>query len=329
MGNRAMKSEVNSNQAPGQAVAVADGSLETMIRTWLHAKRNHSDSAATEERYGEYLRSFRALLWQHGIDLNGDPASVATLAQGWAARTSTSTRVAAATFNLRLAALSSFYHYAIRKGQLRGDNPIDRVDRRHIQPYANARALSHSQVSERLAAIDLETLHGQRDYALLMLTLTTGRRLSEVAGMERQHLTLDGNHIVVTFPHAKGGKVMRDALEPGVAAVLVLYLRTLDAEMPHHQPGAVWVSVSKHMPGHMLHKRSLEHICLQRFGTTRFHALRHTFAHSMEDIGAKISEISARLGHSNVAITGTYLTSMRSEQNPYASALAALFRDAE
>ena len=56
-----------------------------------------------------------------------------------------------------------------------------------------------------------------------------------------------------------------------------------------------------------------------------FHGLRHTFAHSMEDAGAKLSEIQQRLGHSNAATTSRYLSALRSDENPHGEQLAGMF----
>ena len=58
-----------------------------------------------------------------------------------------------------------------------------------------------------------------------------------------------------------------------------------------------------------------------------FHALRHTFAHAMEEAGAKVSEIQSRLGHSSLATTGRYLAQLASEKNPYAGIVESFFRD--
>ena len=57
--------------------------------------------------------------------------------------------------------------------------------------------------------------------------------------------------------------------------------------------------------------------CQRRIGTHQVHTLRHTFAHQMEDRGAKVNEIQARLGHESLATTGRYLAKLRSEENPY------------
>ena len=46
------------------------------------------------------------------------------------------------------------------------------------------------------------------------------------------------------------------------------------------------------------------------------HALRHTFAKAMEDSGAKVSKIQARLGHSILATMGRYLAALINRNLP-------------
>jgi integrase len=45
----------------------------------------------------------------------------------------------------------------------------------------------------------------------------------------------------------------------------------------------------------------------------------------MERAGATVSTIQARLGHSNLATTGRYLTQLSRAENAHADALARLF----
>jgi len=45
----------------------------------------------------------------------------------------------------------------------------------------------------------------------------------------------------------------------------------------------------------------------------------------MEDAGAKVSEIQARLGHESLATTGRYLAALKQADNKHADALATLF----
>jgi integrase/recombinase XerC len=70
--------------------------------------------------------------------------------------------------------------------------------------------------------------------------------------------------------------------------------------------------------------QSIADICTRRLGTSQVHRLRHTFARGMEDAGAKVSDIQARLGHSSLATTGRYLAALKQTENAHGDALAAL-----
>ncbi len=88
----------------------------------------------------------------------------------------------------------------------------------------------------------------------------------------------------------------------------------------------VWVSSSRNgSRGQALGIQSIADICERRLGTSKVHALRHTFARAMEDSGAKVSEIQARLGHDSLATTGRYLAALHRADNPHADRLVSLF----
>ena len=143
--------------------------------------------------------------------------------------------VTASTSNLRLAALSSFYTYALQQDFLRGPNPLARVTRRKVRAYEGAHPLAYEELRARLSAIDRTATSGQRDYALLLIGLHTGRRLAELAGMRREHLLIRPNAVEITWPRCKGGKRMRDVLPRrgvrGIAAdALVAWVEVLYPE---------------------------------------------------------------------------------------------------
>jgi integrase len=270
-------------------------------------------------------------------------ATIALLAQSFAARP-ISTRVgprpvAAATANLRLATLSSFYVYAVRQDLLRGVNPIARLERRKTQRYAGAVALPYAVVEERLRAIDRTTTAGLRDYALLLIGLHTGRRLSELAGLRWGHISARGARLELVWPTSKGGKVMRDVLptrgrgrEP--AQALLEWMRHAYPpgdrdERALTSAGAdtpVWLSLARNgTAGHALSLSALADICLKRLGVSTVHTLRHTFARALEDAGAKVSEIQARLGHESLDTTGRYLAQLSAGENRHLARLSKLY----
>ncbi|MDQ2786962.1 MAG: site-specific integrase [Chloroflexota bacterium] len=199
-----------------------------------------------------------------------------------------------------------------------------------MQGYVGAIPLPYLEVKARLAAIDRSTLVGKRDYALLVVGLQTGRRLSELAGVRHGDMSFSGERLTIIWRRCKGGKVMTDTLPAAVSRAVGEYLHTLygDAVLKEGvSPGApVWVSCARNASrGRALGIQSIADICEKRLGTSKVHALRHTFARAMEDAGAKVSEIQARLGHDSLATTGRYLAALHRADNPHAERLVTLF----
>lgn len=60
-------------------------------------------------------------------------------------------------------------------------------------------------------------------------------------------------------------------------------------------------------------------------GTSKIHALRHTFAPATEEAGANVSDLRARLRHASLATTGRYLAALGWPGNPYAVQLEQMF----
>ncbi len=295
--------------------------LDLAIASWLHAKSGRSGSLHTARIYEETIADFRSQLRAAGLDLDAAPNHITLVAQAWADRGSP----APSTYNHRLAVVSSFYSFAAKRGML-STNPITAVERRPAQSYASASAIKPPSIKSLLADIDRSESAGLRDYALLSVALQTGRRLAEIAGMRWAHLQLDGDRVRIHFPRAKGAKVMNDTLSVATSRALLTWLHsTYGAELASLSPDApIWRSLSRNSAGAALTTRALQAICEARMGT-HFHALRHSFAHGMEDAGAKLSEIQQRLGHSNAATTSRYLSALRSDENPHGEQLAGMF----
>lgn len=321
------------------ATATPDVSaLDLAIAAWLDAKAQRSGSAETQRAYHDTLASFRAACQSVGLDLDAQSVrDLALVAQGWAGRARDGNRspqdartVTPATFNQRLAILSSFYTYARKHELLATENPAARVERRPVQSYARAVPMPAGDVAKRLAAIDRGTLAGLRDYALLVVALQTGRRVSELAGLRWGDVEQSGQdgRLMLTWQRCKGGKTLRDELPAAVGQALLAWLtaaygadlETLSSDAP------IWLSLARNSSrGQALGTQSVADICQKRLGTSKVHATRHTFAHTMEALGAKVSDIQAHLGHASLQTTSRYLEAMRSAENMHGDALAALY----
>jgi site-specific recombinase XerD len=309
------------------APATSAPSIDTLIAGWLHQARGRTGSERTYAAYAEVLGAYRHQLAQHNLTLDSEPRACALVLQAYAAARVAGREeqgeVSASTFNQRVAIVSSFYSYAQRYGALTA-NPAALVERRKVQPYARAEAIEPGELRERLAAIDTSTLDGKRDYALLLVALSTGRRLNELAALQWQDVGISGNKITLTTRRAKGGKTARDTLPPQASKALLSYLRTVYPRLPNVEAAApLWVSCSRATSGKPLSARGIAYMCEQRIGTSKVHTLRHTFAHSMERAGAKPTDIQRKLGHSSLATTTVYLDSLSSADNPYAADMLA------
>ena len=309
--------------------------LEGFIGGWLD---ENARSVKTLAAYTDTMGSFQAALrgavsqaYPSGLTLGSVPGLVAGVAQQWAKRRADgrASEAATATQNQRLAILSSFYRYANRMLDA-GDvpNPIAKVKRAKVQAYRGAQALEVGEVRRRLAAIDRATRVGVRDYALLSLALQTGRRASELRLLTWGDVRVHGDRADITWPPNKG-KQMRDTLPPGATAALLAWLHACYgadlAQLSPSAPIAVNVTRNTKVCGRTMTRQALSDVWRRRLGTPKIHATRHTFARLMEQSGARVSEIQARLGHASLQTTSRYLAALSSGENPYATVLESKF----
>ncbi|MBX0330521.1 tyrosine-type recombinase/integrase [Oscillochloris sp. ZM17-4] len=318
--------------------------LALAIAAWLDSKHGKSGSARTREAYATTLADFRAALGKVDLDLDAEGAAVALVAQAWAKSSRRDRTVKPSTVALRLAIVSSFYAFALRRKLLRlPENPMDLVERPKVESYAAAQALDTAAVRATLTTLKAEAAGdgmagdlAARDLALLRVALTTGRRVAELAGLRGRDLAITGERVTITVQRAKGGKVMRDRLAADVAADLLRWLRR------HHgaelgdlaTDAAIWPVLKgggvagRGRIGAALTAQGIAEVVARRLNTHP-HALRHSFAQAMERAGATVSTIQARLGHSNLATTGRYLTQLSRAENVHADALARVFGTGE
>ena len=145
--------------------------------------------------------------------------------------------------------------------------------------------------------------------------------------MRWSHLKrLSDGRLVVHFPRCKGGKQMDDLLPTMASTAILTWLGRCYGDLERVRPDApVWVCLSRRDEGKPLTTRGMSQVCQKYLGTSKVHVTRHTFARTMEDAGAKVSEISMRLAQDNPAVVGRYLARLRREDNQYADSLVSLY----
>ena len=231
---------------------------------------------------------------------------------------------AQSTVNLRLSALSSFFDFAVER-KLRPDNPVNGVKREAVSPYGKATFLD-VEAGEDIAfldQIDPSTEQGKRDYAIFLLYLTGGFRVSEVATMTVGDLRRQGRRMFVTY-RRKGGITEETVLADEAAEALDDYLDTrqgLAPKSPLFVAGEKGKAAARAIGRYgddekPLSPRAIRYLVKtyadKVFGAghgIRPHSLRHTAAQALLTEGGTLAEVSRLLKHSNVGITTIYLHS--------------------
>lgn len=314
--------------------------LNMLIQEWLLEKYRQTRSMKTRQSYQSTLQQYRAALQQQGLDLDSEAdlpklVSTARLFSVFSAR---GKEVSVATSNLRLSILSSFYEFALRNDFM-SMNPIDKIKRGKSQRYQGAHALQPETVQVRLRSIDVSTLDGKRDRALLLVYLQTCRRLSEVSSLLWRDVLIERRNgrdgkteevVTLTFERCKGAKKMVDQLPPRMSAALLQWLRSYygeDLSLAGDAP--LWVALAPggrngKNKGNQLGNQAIADICKKYLGTSKVHTTRHTGTVLRLKAGATVQDIKKQLGHDSLATTDYYIEVLLNEPDTHAEAVESL-----
>lgn len=177
-----------------------------------------------------------------------------------------------------------------------------------IQSYASVKALRPADVRSRLASIDRSSIEGLRDYAILAVTLATRRRVAEIATLRWRDVRIEGTGCDYTLPEPRAGDARRRAASEGWPRPHKLPSGSVRRQA--WRPGTRCASLGAARPSGRAARGprgALTGNHQPRPAGGHFQGLRHTFAHAMEDSGAKLTTIQRRLGHSSAATTSRSL----------------------
>lgn len=217
----------------------------------------------------------------------------------------------AATVNLQLAALSSFYQYAMRQGALE-KNPATLVERMQVTPYGKSSYLAKDDCRRLLAAIDRRTYKGMRDYALIFGYLMTGLRNSAWRVAKWEDFSMHQGKVY--FSWALKGKSDRAFIAPPLWETLSVLRACSSGAFAHVFVGTAQRVVRGEMADEAI-DRSTANKILKAYAakvgldesTVHIHMLRHSFAVLCDEAGDDLITISRKLGHSSFAVTQVYM----------------------
>lgn len=171
--------------------------------------------------------------------------------------------------------------------------------------------LNESQLERLFRSVDTTDERGVRDITILEVLFSTGLRVSELAGLNRESLSLQTNEFNV---FGKGRKNRVVFLTKKAIEWLKKYL---SLRKDNYAPLFIHYSGPKESPELSVEKgrlsvRSIERLVdkyrkkaglLDKIGP---HALRHSFATNLLSRGADLRSVQAMLGHKNLATTQIY-----------------------
>ncbi len=176
----------------GEQTSRMEGLIGGRLQGWAEAFEGWLKER--EREYGRNILSISRCAWRDFLGFTQKPPWEALEAdvQDWV--TALVTRgLRPSTINQRLTALTKFYNYCQEMEVDGGEvaDPAGQIPRLTQRKYSNSAYLGYAEIEALLGAIDHETsLLGKRDYAMILMLLTTSLKAKEIRelqwGMIRQ-----------------------------------------------------------------------------------------------------------------------------------------------
>lgn len=272
---------------------------------YLELEQNRS--AKTIQNYSHYLT--RLSDYAGEIKLSDINIEMVRKWRMWLNRlgTNTSDELSKTTQNYHLIALRSFLRYcAKQEWECMAADKIELARTKRPQ----VTFLTPEELDRLASQPDTSTLNGLRDRAIIELLFSSGLRVSELVGLDRDHVNLVRREFMV---RGKGQKDRPIFISEEAENWLSAYL---DKRQDNTRPLFIRYSGSKKVDlsgnYHRLTVRSVQRMVARYAllaGITKHvspHTLRHSFATDLLMNGADLRSVQAMLGHSNIATTQIY-----------------------
>ena len=211
------------------------------------------------------------------------------------------------TLNYHLIALRSFLKFCNKRGM--DCMAPDKIElARTKRPQVTF--LNEDELTRMFEQPDVSTEAGLRDRAILELLFSSGLRVSELVGLDREHINLKRREFMV---RGKGEKDRPIFISPDAAGWIQKYLDLRgDSTKPLFIRYGGRKTVDRSGNFHRLTARSIQRLVAHYAllaGITKHvspHTLRHSFATNLLMNGADLRSVQTMLGHSNISTTQIY-----------------------
>jgi site-specific recombinase XerD len=278
---------------------------KTDFLEYLEIEQNRSQK--TIQNYDHYLT--RLVDFAGDIEVKEIDAEMVRKWRLWLNRlgTNTSDELGKTTQNYHLIALRSFLKFCAKR-----DIPALSTDKIELARTKRKQVtfLNEDELARVFKVPDIGTITGLRDRAILELLFSSGLRVSELVGLDRDHLNLKRREFMV---RGKGQKDRPIFISEDAAMWVDRYLqKRQDTTRPLFARYSGTKQIDRSGNFHRLTARSVQRIvakCALMAGITKHvspHTLRHSFATDLLMNGADLRSVQAMLGHSNIATTQIY-----------------------
>jgi len=272
---------------------------------YMELEQNRSKK--TIQNYSHYLT--RLTDYAGDIKLKDIDAEMIRKWRMWLNRlpTNNADELSKITQNYHLIALRSFLRFCAKRNweTLQPDKiELARTKRPQVT------FLTPEELERLISQPDLSKQTGLRDRAILELLFSSGLRVSELVGLDRDHINLKRREFMV---RGKGQKDRPVFISDEAAAWIEKYL---DKRTDNTKPLFIRYSGTKKVDNTgnftRLTARSVQRMVSRSAllaGITKQvspHTLRHSFATDLLMNGADLRSVQAMLGHSNIATTQIY-----------------------
>lgn len=205
-----------------------------------------------------------------------------------------------------LSGLKSFFKFLLMEGY-RNDYPLELIEAPKIGRKLPD-TLSTNEIDQLIAAIDLSTLEGERNKAILEMLYSCGLRVSELTTLKLSDLFFDESFIKVT---GKGNKQRFVPIGLPTQRILNIYIENVRNQFPIQKTANDTLFINRRgnpLTRAMIFtiiKRLAVEIGLEK--SISPHTFRHSFATHLLENGADLRSIQLMLGHESITTTEIYM----------------------
>lgn len=274
--------------------------LRKRYEAYMLLERGLSDN--TREAYLRDLDTLQAYLRDKGVDFDG--VSLDILEDFITDLHDTG--IAARSIARVMSGVKSAMKYLKMEGVIE-NNPATLLEGPRLGRHL-PEILSVEDIDAMLDAVDLESVTGRRNRAIIETLYGCGLRVSELCNLQISRIDFDHRFLIVT---GKGSKERLVPMSEPAVEEITLYLHEERPRL-NIKPGEEDI-VFLNVRGHRL-TRQMVFIFLRRLAedagvrkTISPHTLRHSFATHLLEGGANLRAIQQMLGHESIATTEIYL----------------------